>query len=167
MKSIQEAFFIIFILLFSSFSSLVSAEENEFIECEILTDWSLDYVPIENTEGNFSIYDSLIIHRYVVSFFPSFVNGSAPHLVETSVNHLRSNQTIGNEFNSNVILAENGFGYTFVFAREFSLLFFEVDTHPIKPFLSNLETKSHIILLALMSSISKLPGQWCPPPITL
>ena len=105
MKSIQQAFFIIFILLFSSFSSLVSADENDFIECEILADWGVDYFPVMDIDGNFSVYDPLIIHRYVVSFSPSFVNGTTPHLVDTSISHLRANQTIGSNFNSNVILA--------------------------------------------------------------
>ena len=105
MKSIHQAFFIIFILLFSSFSSLVSAEENEFIECEILADWGVEQFPVMDVDGNFSVYNPLIIQRYVVSFSPSFVNGTTPHLVDTSISHLRANKTIGSNFNSNVILA--------------------------------------------------------------
>ena len=47
----------------------------------------------------------MITHRYVVTFYPSFGNGSTPHLVETSINHLRDNQTIGDKFNSNIVVA--------------------------------------------------------------
>tara|TARA_B100000900_G_scaffold414853_1_gene442758 strand:+ start:11440 stop:14445 length:3006 start_codon:yes stop_codon:yes gene_type:complete len=105
MKSSYEAFFITFVLLFSTFFSLVSAEENELIECEILADWGVDYIQTIDVDDNFSSYESLIIHRYVVSFSPPFVNGSSPHIVETTITHSRGNQTIGSNLDSNVILA--------------------------------------------------------------
>ena len=41
MRSIQQVILIIFILLSSSFLSVVSADEEQLIECEILTDWGL------------------------------------------------------------------------------------------------------------------------------
>ena len=105
MYRVQKSFMIFLILSFSSFSSLVSAEENEFFECEILTDWGVTYIPNEDLDDNFSTYNSTITHRYVVSFNPSFENGSTPHLVDTSITHQRENQTIGNEFNSAIIIA--------------------------------------------------------------
>lgn len=105
MYRVQKSFMIFLILFFSSFTSLVSAEENESIECEILTDWGVTYIENVDIDGNFSTYDSMITHRYVVTFYPSFENGSTPHLVETSINHLRDNQTIGDEFNSNIVVA--------------------------------------------------------------
>jgi hypothetical protein len=49
---------IFLILFFSSFTSLVSAEENESIECEILTDWGVTYIENVDIDGNFSTYDS-------------------------------------------------------------------------------------------------------------
>ena len=76
MDRVQKSFLIVLILMFSSFSSFVSAEENENIECEILTDWGVVYVPIDNIDDNLSIYNPIIVHRYVVSFSPSFENGS-------------------------------------------------------------------------------------------
>ena len=105
MGRVEKSFLIFLVLMFSSFSSLVSAEENENIECEILTDWGVAYVPIENINDNSSSYSPIIIHRYVVTFSPSFENGSTPHLVDTSINHLRDNQTIGDNFNSNIVVA--------------------------------------------------------------
>ena len=59
MNRVQKSFLIILILIFSSLSSFVSAEESENIECEILTDWGVVYVPIENVDGNVSIYNSI------------------------------------------------------------------------------------------------------------
>ena len=105
MGRVEKSFLIFLVLMFSSFSSLVTAEENENIECEILTDWDVAYAPIENINDNSSSYNPIIIHRYVVSFSPSFENGSTPHLVDTSINHLRDNQTIGDNFNSNIVVA--------------------------------------------------------------
>ncbi len=105
MKSVQKVLFIVFILLFSSSTSLVYAEENQSIECEILADWGADYIPKIDVEGNFSTFESIIIHRYVVSFSPSYVNGSSPHLIDTSISHFRGNNLIGDTFNSNIIEA--------------------------------------------------------------
>ena len=71
MYRVQKSFMIFLILFFSSFTSLVSAEENESIECEILTDWGVTYIENVDTDGNFSTYDSMItsICSNLLSFF--------------------------------------------------------------------------------------------------
>ena len=104
MRSIQQVILIIFILLSSSFLSVVSADEEQVIECEILTDWGFDLVSVSGP-NNTSLSELSIVHQYVVSFSPIFVNGSNPHLVDISITHLRDEQIVGNEFNSNVIIA--------------------------------------------------------------
>ena len=104
MRSIQQVILIIFILLSSSFLSVVSADEEQVIECEILTDWGFDSVSVSGP-NNTSLSELSIVHQYVVSFSPIFVNGSNPHLVDISITHLRDEQIVGNEFNSNIIIA--------------------------------------------------------------
>jgi hypothetical protein len=76
------------ILLFSSFSSIVTAEdEDSEIECTILTDWDYDFYLLDDDmdEGwnNISNIATSVIHKYVVEFSPPFVNGSTPHLVSS------------------------------------------------------------------------------------
>jgi len=93
------------ILLFSSFSSMVLAENENPIECVILTDWDYEYQLLDDTEGNNSFFTTSIIHRYVVEFSPPFVNGSTPHLVNVSIDHERDGQSVSSAFNSNVVIA--------------------------------------------------------------
>lgn len=110
--------FSISILLFTSFSSMVLAEnEDGEIECVILTDWDYNfYLLDDDAEGgwnNISNVDTSIIHRYVVDFSPSFVNGTAPHLVNISLDHQRDGETIANNFDSNIVIAGGVIDITF------------------------------------------------------
>ena len=93
------------ILLFSSFSPLVLADSENNTECTILTDWDFNYELLESPDENSTVIVSSVIHRYVVEFIPPFMNGSNPHLIDFSINHDRSNQSIGNSLNSNIIVA--------------------------------------------------------------
>ena len=98
------------ILLFSSFSSIVTAEdEDSEIECTILTDWDYDFYLLDDDmdEGwnNISNIATSVIHKYVVEFSPPFVNGSTPHLVSSSVEHQRDGETLASNFNSNIVIA--------------------------------------------------------------
>ena len=98
------------ILLFSSFSSIVIAEdEGGEIECTILTDWDYDYYLLDDDMGegwnNISNIATSVIHKYVVEFYPPFVNGSTPHLVSSSVEHQRGGESLASNFNSNIVIA--------------------------------------------------------------
>ena len=97
-------------LLFSSFSSIVLADdENDGIECIILTDWDYEYYLLDDNadEGwtNISNIATSVIHKYVVEFHPPFVNGSTPHLVTSTIDHQRDDESLASSFNSNIVIA--------------------------------------------------------------
>ena len=102
MKDIRVTLFVFSILLSSSFSSMVLAENESQIECTILTDWNYEYYLSEDPMSNIS---TSIIHTYVVEFSPPFVNGSTPHLVNISLDHQRDGQSVGSPSNSDIIIA--------------------------------------------------------------
>ena len=102
MKNIRVTLFVFSILLSSSFSSMVLAENENQIECTILTDWNYEYYLPEDPMSNIS---TSIIHTYVVEFSPPFVNGSTPHLVNISLDHQRDGQSVGSPSNSDIIIA--------------------------------------------------------------
>ena len=101
MQSRNQVFLTLSILLISSFSSMVLAEEETQVECTILTDWGYEVSEVNNTS-----FVTSIIHSYVVEFNPPFVNGSNPHLVNISIEHTRDDIILpnGNIF-SNIIVA--------------------------------------------------------------
>ena len=105
MESPKKVILTLSILLFSSFSSMVLAENENQIECVILTDWDYEYQFSEGTDENSSTFISKIIHRYVVEFSPPFVNGSNPHLVNISIDHERDNQSVGDNLNPEKTIA--------------------------------------------------------------
>jgi len=105
MESRKKVILALSILLFSSFSSMVLAANENQIECVILTDWDYEYQLLDDSERNSSVLSSSIVHRYVVEFSPPFVNGSTPHLVNISIDHEREDQSVGNNFNSTIIIA--------------------------------------------------------------
>ena len=111
------------ILLFSSFSSLVLADSENNTECTILTDWDFNYELLESPDENSTVIISSVIHRYVVEFIPPFMNGSNPHLIDFSINHDRSNQSIGNSLNSNIIVAGGAIDITLPSKERFVELF--------------------------------------------
>jgi hypothetical protein len=81
---------------------MVLAENENQIECTILTDWNYEYYLPEDPMSNIS---TSIIHTYVVEFSPPFVNGSTPHLVNISLDHQRDGQSVGSPSNSDIIIA--------------------------------------------------------------
>ena len=106
MKSRKKVVLTLSILLISSFSSMVLAEDEAQVDCTILTDWNYEYQQLDESGENNSSLVTSIIHSYVVAFNPPFVNGSNPHLVNISIEHKRDGITIPNsDMFSNIIVA--------------------------------------------------------------
>ena len=80
-------------------SSLVWADGEQGVSCQIMVDWDQEWEWDESGE-----YSVSVVHRYKVSFDPPYTNGSSPNSVNSTVEHVRNQVQLAVE-NTSVLVA--------------------------------------------------------------